>query len=81
MKHDIHYYGPGRPPLPETVKRMERMVKEIQKEPGIKSAKLARMLGITSLECSTLARRLAKRDVLVIGKADRSLTYTLAQAA
>jgi hypothetical protein len=77
-KIDLESYGPGRPPLPETRKRLEKMVAEIQREPGIKSAKLARKIGVTSLECATLARRLKKRGIIEIGKADRSLIYTLA---
>ncbi|HVJ70560.1 MAG TPA: winged helix-turn-helix transcriptional regulator [Sphingomicrobium sp.] len=75
MKIDLEHYGPGRPPLPETMDRMKRMVREIQKEPGIMSAKLARKLGISSLECAALARRLERRKILKIERADRALTY------
>lgn len=80
MKFDLEHYGPGRPPLPETRDRMKQMLKAIQKEPGIQSAKLARQLGISSLECSTLAKRLAKRGFITIGHHNRSLTYSLAEA-
>lgn len=74
---DLNTYSPGRPPLPETMDLMKRMVKAIQKEPGIKSAKLAKNLNIASLRCSVLAKRLAKQGAIRIDKADdRALTYT-----
>jgi Mn-dependent DtxR family transcriptional regulator len=57
--------------------RMKRMVREIEKQPGIQSAKLARKLGISSLECAALARRLSRRGFVTIGHQNRMLTYTL----
>lgn len=77
MKLDLENYGPGRPPLPETMDRMKRMVREIGKQPGIHSAKLARILGIGSLECATLADRLINRGYIALGHDGRARTYTL----
>ena len=74
---DLNTYSPGRPPLPETMELMKRMVKAIQKEPGIKSAKLAQAMKIPSLRCSVLAKRLARQGVIRIDRGDdRSLSYT-----
>lgn len=78
MKIDVNTYGPGRPSLPQTIKTMEKMVELVQAEPGIPSAKLARKLGLDSLQCSTLAKRLAKQGILVIEKPNRALTYRIA---
>lgn len=77
MKFDLTHYGPGRPPLPETLALMQRMLREIEREPGIMSAKLARRLDIPSLECATLANRLKKRGFITVGRSGRARTYTL----
>jgi hypothetical protein len=45
---------------------MQKMVKVIKAEPGIRSAKLAQKLGMTSLRCAMLGRRLAKQGKIVI---------------
>jgi hypothetical protein len=75
---DLNHYGPGRPPSPETMALLNKMVSGIREEPGIKSAKLARRVGIPSLQCAIYAKRLAKRGFIVIGRQNRALTYTLA---
>jgi DNA-binding MarR family transcriptional regulator len=60
---------------------MKEMLREIGKEPGIMSARLARKVKLTSQECSNLAARLARRNLIVVGKApNRALTYTLTEA-
>jgi DNA-binding Lrp family transcriptional regulator len=74
-------YGPGRPPKTETMTRMKKMLAEIEKEPGIPSAKLARKVGIESQECATLAKRLAVRGFILIETRDNALTYTINEAA
>ncbi len=81
MKLDLEHYGPGRPPLPETLARLNKMIKEIGKEPNIPSAKLAKLLGINSQECAALARRLEKRGFLVVDHQKRALTYRLMDEA
>jgi Mn-dependent DtxR family transcriptional regulator len=80
-KIDLEHYGPGRPPLPETRARMEKMIREIEKDPGIRSVKLAKLLGVTSLECATLAKRLRRRGFITVGHKDRALVYYLADEA
>lgn len=78
-KIDLTHYGPGRPPKPETLDLMMRMLKRVEKEPGIPSAKLAQQLKIKSIRCSVLARRLEKKGVLVVKRTDDgTLTYTVA---
>jgi Mn-dependent DtxR family transcriptional regulator len=69
-------YGPGRPPKKETVKQMATMISMIKDEPKIPNAKIARSLNISSLRCATLAKRLAKKSLIVIGKEDGLLVYT-----
>lgn len=76
---DLNYYGPGRPPLPETMETMTQMVEAIRVEPGIRSAKLAKQVGLTSLQCSTLAKRLEKRGFITITRDNRTLTYKVAK--
>ena len=81
MKLDVANYGPGRPPLPDTIAKMNKMLRIIEKSPGIKSAKLAREIGIKSNQCSILAHRLAKKGFVTITKdAEKSLVYRLAHA-
>jgi hypothetical protein len=76
---DLNTYAPGRPPKPETMTEMQKMVKVIKAEPGIRSAKLAQKLGMTSLRCAMLGRRLAKQGKIVIERQpDRALAYRLA---
>ena len=79
-KLDLNNYGPGRPPLPETMKRMQKMVEEIETSPGIHSAKLAKIIGVTSLECATLADRLIARGFITKSNDGRARTYELAEA-
>ena len=74
---DLQNYGPGRPTSPDMVQVMHKMIKLIGKEPGIPSARLAKILGLSSIRCSTLARRLQKKDLIKIDKQDRMLTYSL----
>jgi predicted transcriptional regulator len=61
------------------MKVMEDMLGHIRQEPGIPSAKLARKIGLSSLQCATLARRLAKRGFITVGKENRSLVYTIGE--
>ena len=78
MKIDLANYGPGRPPKPETMETMEKMVRCIRRSPGIRSAKLARELDISSLRCSTLARRLEAKGVVRVERTeDNALAYHL----
>jgi len=75
---DLTQYGPGRPMSNETMKLLKKMVSRIGQEPGIPSGKLARELGIKTVLCSKLARRLEKRGFVSIDKTpSNSLTYTL----
>lgn len=74
---DLNSYAPGRPPFPQTMETLEEMVKQIREEPGIPSAKLAKKVGLTSLQCSTFAKRLAKQGFIEIQKKDRALVYTI----
>lgn len=66
MKIDFDIYGPGRPLLPETVAKLKAMLEAIRKEPGIQSAKLAKRLRISSLECANLSRKLEKRELISV---------------
>lgn len=72
---DLENYGPGRPPHDETLALMKKMIKVIEKEPGIPSAKLARKVGTNSLRCAVLGRRLARRGHIRIEHHNRALTY------
>ena len=73
---DLLHYGPGRPPHKTTLKHMGKMLEAIHQEPGIPSAKLARMLGISSFRCAVLGKRLAARGLIQITSQDRSLRYS-----
>ena len=72
MKFDLNIYGPGRPLLPETRKRMEAMLRAIEKEPGIQSARLAKSLGIASIEAANLSR---KRGLIEVRTVQNSRCY------
>ena len=76
---DLTHYGPGRPPSLGTMATLGKMMVVIEHEPGIKSAKLARQIGIPSLQCAIYAKRLAKRGFITLGRDNRALTYTLAK--
>lgn len=57
---------------------MTKMIEEVGKEPGIKSAKLANKLGIDSMKCAVLGKRLAARGHLVLEKdPSRAIIYRL----
>lgn len=73
---DLNNYGPGRPPSEEVKAILQRMVETIKEEPGIPSARLATLVGLSSLQCAMLARRLKKRGLINIGKRDSMLVYT-----
>ena len=75
MKFDLNIYGPGRPLLPETRKRMEAMLRAIEKEPGIQSARLAKSLGIASIEAANLSRKLEKRGLIEVRTVQNSRCY------
>lgn len=75
---DLQNYGPGRPQTDQTLKTLAEMVRIITAEPGIQSARLAKQVGLPSLQCAIFAKRLEKKGVIKIQKVDRALTYTLA---
>jgi Mn-dependent DtxR family transcriptional regulator len=77
MTIDLNSYGPGRPLLPATKKTMEEMIRLIGEDPGIRSAKLAKQVGLSSLQCAIFAKRLEKKGLITIGRSERALTYTL----
>lgn len=79
-KLDLNNYGPGRPPLPATMARMQKMMEEIEKSPGIHSARLAKLIGVSSLECATLADRLIRRGFITKSNDDRARIYFVAEA-
>lgn len=67
MKSDIEHYGPGRPSFPETLEQMRVILREVKREPGVPSVKVARKLGIDALKCASLAKRLQRRGLLRVG--------------
>lgn len=64
MNVDLETFGPGRPLLPETQAKMKAMLRLIEKEPGIRSAKLARAIKVSSQECANLSRKLESRGLI-----------------
>lgn len=75
---DLQTFGPGRPPLKKTLAQMRKMLTQIEKNPHIQSARLAKLVGIDSLRCSVLARRLEARGLIVVAKDGRTLSYRMA---
>jgi hypothetical protein len=55
---------------------LNSMVDLIKTNPGIQSARLAKLVGLPSLQCAIFAKRLEKKGVIKIEKVDRTLTYT-----
>ena len=76
---DLNNYGPGRPPSPLTMKTLEALVEAIRENPGMPSGRIAKTLGITSFQCSQLARRLEKRGFVRVKMVNRFLTYELVE--
>lgn len=75
---ELYSYAPGRPPNPETLKQMEFILKAVRKDPGVRSAKIAQDLKVKSARVSTLARRLEKKGLLLVGRCeDGALAFHL----
>lgn len=77
MNVDLETFGPGRPLLPETQAKMKTMLRHIQKEPGIRSAKLARVIKVTSQECANLSRKLEGRGLIRVESSAGARQYYL----
>jgi Mn-dependent DtxR family transcriptional regulator len=81
MNVEFETFGPGRPLLPETQKKLRSMLSHIQKEPGIRSAKLARLLKVSSQECANLSRKLEHRGLIRVESSAGARQYYLTEAA
>lgn len=81
MNVDLDTFGPGRPLLPETKGKMMTMLRLIRKEPGIRSAKLARAIKISSQECANLSRKLEQRDLIRVESSAGARQYYLTEEA
>jgi Mn-dependent DtxR family transcriptional regulator len=79
MNVELDTFGPGRPLLPETQAKMKTMLRHIQKEPGIRSAKLARMTKVSSQECANLSRKLEKRGLIRVESSAGARQYYLVE--
>jgi len=79
MNIDLETFGPGRPLLPETQAKMKSMLRHIQKEPGIRSAKLTRLVKISSQECANLSRKLEHRKLIRVTSGEGIRQYHLAE--
>jgi ribosomal protein S25 len=69
-------YGPGRPVKTETLDLMEKIRVEIAKAKQIPNSLLADNLGIKTLKCSVLAKRLESEGLISIDKSLGYLNYT-----
>ena len=81
MQIEFETFGPGRPLLPETQKKMKAMLSIIQKEPGIRSAKLARAIKVSSQECANLSRKLEGRGLIRVESSAGARQYYLTEEA
>lgn len=79
MNVDFETFGPGRPLLPETQKKMKTMLSLIKKEPGIRSAKLARAIQVSSQECANLSRKLEQRGLIRVESSANVRQYYLTE--
>jgi Mn-dependent DtxR family transcriptional regulator len=77
MQVDLETFGPGRPLLPGTQAKMKAMLRLIQKEPGIRSAKLARAIKVSSQECANLSRKLEQRKLIRVESSAGARQYYL----
>ena len=79
MNVELETFGPGRPLLPETQAKMKSMLKHIGKEPGIRSAKLARLVSVSSQECANLSRKLEHRGLIRVQSSAGARQYYLVE--
>lgn len=65
----------GRPLSPEVLAIFTNMLKTVKKNPGISNVELSGKLGIRSLQCSTLGKRLEAQKELKIVREGRAIFY------
>jgi Mn-dependent DtxR family transcriptional regulator len=81
MTIEFDTFGPGRPLLPETQEKMRAMLRHIKKEPGIRSAKLARLVKVSSQECANLSRKLEHRGMISVVSSAGARQYYLTEGS